>query len=368
MYNIGDVYKEDESEINISLKKFHISEGVQNKIIHIKKTKFKKNIVNFFWNSEKNEVIKGTGKVDSILEFHSTSHALSYKEDTSEIKNRKEIQFGDSVFYYKKLTLTDESFIFGYVTGIFRKNNIESIEITRTSLDKRIDGSQIKLILDKNAPVFLLSNGYNDRYEKLAPTNNKLKIKYKYQIDSIEFILGNVRFVNLIKTKYINRSIPLGELAFKEIHKSMFGDIHHWAGKYRNHEVVVGDRNRETIHHSEINKCMRTIFNKTNKDKISSITTIDSLCKLLTSLHRDLAWVHPFEDGNGRAIRSYLLILSLSLGFRMDLNAFTGNEKCKSRYHYAVRKSIYNNNHKYLHQMIKDSITIMPHSTTPQRS
>ncbi len=368
MYDIGDKYEESENEINISIYKFKKVEGVQDKIIHIKKTKFKKGMVHFFWNSSKNEVIKGMAKVSSIAEFHSTSHAFSYKEDTSEIKERTEIQFGDSIFYYKKLSVGDESFVFGYVTGIFRKNNIESIEITRTSLDKKINGSQIRLILERDTPVFLLSNGYNDRHEKLAPSNNKLKIMYKYQLDSIEFILGNVRLVHLLKNKYNSRQVPLGEVAFKEIHKSMFADIHHWAGLYRTHEVVVGDRDRATVHQSEISKCLKIAFQKTNKNRISGINTIDTLSIMLANLHKDLAWIHPFEDGNGRAIRSYLLILSLSLGFKMDLKAFVGDKKRKSFYHYAVRKAIYDNNCKYLHRIIKNSLTTISYNMNSQKS
>lgn len=368
MHNIGDTDKENKGEMNISLYNFKKAEGVQEKIIHIKKTQFKNKLVNFFWNTSKNEVLKGMGKVSSISDFHSTAHALSYGSDTSEIKNRTEIQLGDSVFYYKKLSVDNESFVFGYVTGIFRKNNIESIEITRTSLDKTINRSQIKLILEKNTPIFLLSNGYNDRYEKLAPTNNKLKIMYKYQIDSLEFVLGNVRLLHLIKNRYSNRQIPLGELAFKEIHKSMFGDIHHWAGEYRNHEVIVGDRGRETVHQTEISKCMKTAFQKTHKNRLSSINNIDSLSNMLTILHKDLAWIHPFEDGNGRAIRFYLLILSLSLGFKMDLKVFIGDKKRKSFYHYAVRKAIYDNNNKYLHRIIKNSLTMISHNTNSQKN
>ncbi|MCS3610026.1 Fic family protein [Erwinia rhapontici] len=368
MHDIGDKYKEDDRELNISLFNFKKKEGVNDKVIHIKKTKFKGRMVHFFWNSSKNEVLKGMAKVSSINDFHSTAHAFSYNEDTSETKNRTEIQLGDSVFYYKKLSVANESFTFGYVTGIFRKNNIESIEITRTSLDKRINGSRIKLIMESDTPVFLLSNGYNDRYQKLAPSNNKLKIMYKYQIDSIEFILGNVRILHLMKSKFNNREYPLGEAAFKEIHKSMFGDIHHWAGNYREHEVVVGDRDRATVHQSEISKCMKSVFRRTFKNRISVINDIDSLSLMLTSLHKDLAWIHPFEDGNGRAIRFYLLILSLSLGFKMDVTAFTGDKKRKSFYHYAVRKAIYDNNCKYLHAIIKRSLTTILRNKNAQQS
>ncbi|MEX6286129.1 Fic family protein [Providencia hangzhouensis] len=370
LHNIGDKIEESstENELSVSLNSFQIATGIQTKIVHIKKTLFKKNLVHFFWNSQKMEVLKGYGQLKTIKNFHSTAHALDYHQNTSFIKNRSEIQLGDSVFYYKKLTYNSESFVFGYVTGFSKKKDVESIEITRISLDSKIDGKPIKLILNDDSPVFLLSHGYNDRYEQLAPLNNKLKIKYKYQIDSLEFILGNVKLLHIIKNKYNKRNVPLGELAFKDIHKSMFGDIYDWAGEYRSHEVVVGDRERETVHHDEIKQFMRNVFNRTNKSRLSKIKTIDELSILLTHLHSELAWIHPFEDGNGRAIRSYMFLISFLLGFKMDITSFTGSKKRKSLYHYAVRKAIYDRNFKYLHKIIRHSLSDLKSNRNPQPS
>ncbi|EAT7399724.1 hypothetical protein CV198_23215 [Salmonella enterica] len=76
------------------------------------------------------------------------------------------------------------------------------------------------------------------------------------------------------------------------------------------------------------------------------------VARLLTELHKELAWIHPFEDGNGRAIRMYLLILSMSVGFYMDLSKLNGSKKSKAFYHYAVRKSIYDSNSRYLYRII----------------
>lgn len=366
-YDIKDI-DEETNEETISIVNFKKNGIIQDKIIHIKKTQYKKHIVNFYWNAEKKEVIKGSSKLKQIKDFYSAGESIKYKESTCDIKKRKEIQIGDSVFYYKKLTTDSESFIFGYVTGILGKNEIKSIEICRTSLDRKIDGSIIRLIFNDSTPVFLLSSSYNDRYEETAPLNNKQRVKYKYQLDSLEFYLSQVRLVHIIKTKYRKRDIPLGELSFKDIHKSMFGDIYEWAGSYRKHEVVVGDMNRATAHQDDISHLMKRIFSKTNKTALSRINDIDTLSILLTSLHKDLAWIHPFEDGNGRAIRAYLLILSMSLGIRMDINVFTGEGKRKSQYHYAVRKAIYDGDTKYLHAIIKESLSYFSGNTNSQKS
>nr|ALG88730.1 hypothetical protein Drgb5_00007 [Pectobacterium carotovorum] len=74
------------------------------------------------------EVLKGYGQLKTIKNFHSTAHALDYHQNTSFIKNRSEIQLGDSVFYYKKLTYNSESFVFGYVTGFSKKKMLNLLK------------------------------------------------------------------------------------------------------------------------------------------------------------------------------------------------------------------------------------------------
>ncbi len=317
-------------------------------IIHLKKVVNNGCIEHFFWNKRTREIIRGKGSVKNASRLLS----LDCEYITHHGDKKREVQLGDSVMVYRKFTHDEESFIFGYVTGLFFLGDKETIEITRTSLDTRIDGTTIKILHSESAPVFFLCNGINDRHEYFAPTNNLLKIKYKYQIDAAEFLLGNANTLKIIREKYSKRQLPLAELAFRDVHRAMFAMLYPWGGIYRTHDVVVGDRNRETLPSKDIAQAMKSCFRRVSKPRLEKIRTKEKVAMLLTELHKELAWIHPFEDGNGRAIRMYLLILSMSVGFYMDLSKLNGSKKSKAFYHYAVRKSIYDSNSRYLYRII----------------
>lgn len=317
-------------------------------IIHLKKVVNDGHIEHFFWNKRTQEIIRGKGSVKNALWLLS----LDCEYVTHHGDQKREVQLGDSVMVYRKFTYNEESFIFGYVTGLFFLGDKKAIEITRTSLDTRIDGTTIKIPHSESAPIFVLSDGINDRYEYFARTNNLLKIKYKYQMDAVEFLLGNANTLKIIREKYSKRQLPIAELAFRDVHRTMFAMLYPWGGIYRTHEVVVGDRNRETLSPEYIAEAMKSCFRRVSKPRLEKIRTKESVAMLLTELHKELAWIHPFEDGNGRAIRMYLLILSMSIGFHMNLSKLNGSKKRKSFYHYAVRKSIYDSNDRYLYRII----------------
>lgn len=322
-------------------------------IIHLKKVINDGHIEHFFWNKKTREIIRGKGTIKNA----SWLLSIDCEYITHSREPKGEIQLGDSVMVHRKFTHNEESFIFGYVTGLFFLGDKKTLEITRISLDTRIDGTTIKVLHSESSPVFFLSDGINDRHEYIAPTNNLLKIKYKYQIDAVEFLLGNLNTLRIIREKYSKRQLPLAELAFRDVHHAMFAILYPWGGIYRTHDVVVGDRNRETLPSRDITKSMRSCFRRVSKPRLEKIRTKESLAMLLTELHKELAWIHPFEDGNGRAIRMYLLILSMSMGFHMDLFKLNGNKKSKTFYHYAVRKSIYDSNNRYLYRIIFFSLT-----------
>ncbi|MDE8755394.1 Fic family protein [Pectobacterium polaris] len=322
-------------------------------IIHLKKVVNGGHIEHFFWNKRAREIIRGKGSVKNA----SWLLSMDYEYITHPGDKKREVQLGDSVMVYRKFTHDEESLIFGYVTGLFFLGDKKALEITRMSLDTRIDGSTIRILYSESAPVFFLCDGINDRHEYFAPTNNLLKIKYKYQIDAAEFLIGNSNTLRIIREKYSKRQPPLAELAFRDVHRAMFAMLYPWGGIYRTHDVVVGDRSRETLPPRDIAQAMKFCFRRVSKPRLEKIRTKESVAMLLTELHKELAWIHPFEDGNGRAIRMYLLILSMSMGFSMDLSTLNGSKKSKTFYHYAVRKSIYDANNRYLYQIILFSLT-----------
>lgn len=68
-------------------------------------------------------------------------------------------------------------------------------------------------------------------------------------------------------------------------------------GEYRDHSVLVGKH--EPPPPSEINSYMQWLAFSFNPDKIHGTNRVIAAA----ALHHRLAWIHPFQDGNGRVIR-----------------------------------------------------------------
>lgn len=132
--------------------------------------------------------------------------------------------------------------------------------------------------------------------------NNKFNI-----VDSNELRKKEVEItLNKLTNLYIN---PIkgnfdAEHLIK-IHKYLFDDIYYFAGKYRNVNIMknVGSpfmdyKNIE----KELNDYLKDIDSKVLKNSNSHFLYAENLAKLY---HR-LIQIHPFREGNGRAIREFL--------------------------------------------------------------
>ncbi|MGV7961540.1 Fic family protein [Photorhabdus tasmaniensis] len=281
-------------------------------ITHIKKTIRGKMSYHYYWNNRTKEVIFGSGTLKTKEFMFSVAHILRYKEPTEQIRNR-DIQLGDSVgvLFNKKSSLL----LFGSVVGV----------------DLGVKNEKDK--------IYILSDGVNERYEYLA-TKNKIYAKYQYQLDWAEIILSRVKVGKFIREYIVNRALPIGELAFVDCHKMLFGNIYSWAGQYRKDVIVVGDRERPTMEHCYVSQSMKACLRTCNRNEMDKILTKRELVAKLVIIHRELAWIHPFQDGNGRTIRLYLQILCLSKGFDFNSEILDSSVKNKRIYHYAVRRAI----------------------------
>ncbi|WP_445374292.1 Fic family protein [Photorhabdus tasmaniensis] len=281
-------------------------------ITHIKKTIRGKMSYHYYWNNRTKEVIFGSGTLKTKEFMFSVAHILRYKEPTEQIWNR-DIQLGDSVgvLFNKKSSLL----LFGSVVGV----------------DLGVKNEKDK--------IYILSDGVNERYEYLA-TKNKIYAKYQYQLDWAEIILSRVKVGKFIREYIVNRALPIGELAFVDCHKMLFGNIYSWAGQYRKDIIVVGDRERPTMEHCYVSQSMKACLRTCNRNEMDKILTKRELVAKLVIIHRELAWIHPFQDGNGRTIRLYLQILCLSKGFDFNSEILDSSVKNKRIYHYAVRRAI----------------------------
>ncbi|NHB86392.1 MULTISPECIES: Fic family protein [Photorhabdus] len=306
-------------------------------ITHIKKTIRGKMSYHYYWNNRTKEVIFGSGTLKTKEFMFSVAHILRYKEPTEQIRNR-DIQLGDSVgvLFNKKSSLL----LFGSVVGVdLGVKNENYFHILPHHNDFPFGKGKFIKIKNEKDKIYILSDGVNERYEYLA-TKNKIYAKYQYQLDWAEIILSRVKVGKFIREYIVNRALPIGELAFVDCHKMLFGNIYSWAGQYRKDVIVVGDRERPTMEHCYVSQSMKACLRTCNRNEMDKILTKRELVAKLVIIHRELAWIHPFQDGNGRTIRLYLQILCLSKGFDFNSEILDSSVKNKRIYHYAVRRAI----------------------------
>ncbi|MQI62047.1 Fic family protein, partial [Escherichia coli] len=77
---------------------------------------------------------------------------------------------------------------------------------------------------------------------------------------------------------------------------------------------------------------------------LSKINSKAELVHKLATLHAEIAWIHPFQDGNGRSIRLFLQIVATTMGYEFDMEKLDGDVRNKRAYHYAVRRAIHDSN------------------------
>ncbi|MCW6525946.1 Fic family protein [Yersinia ruckeri] len=311
------------------------------KIVHIKKTKNGKHFNNYYWNNRTKEIIFGNGSLKTKNEIPSFSEIFKYNESTNDL-SRREIQIGDSVGILFNTTVAP--FLFGSVVGLDIDTSNEEKYYHILPHDSNFPYAEKRAIKVKyeHEKFFLLKNGVNERYDKFA-TKNLAFARYQYQLDFAEIVTSYMYSYKLVKLYAENDKIPIGEIALKQCHKSLFGRIYDWAGEYREDIIVVGNRERPTMDHNDIKRTIKSCLRGCNKSEMDKIENKRDLVLKLAQLHSELAWIHPFQDGNGRTIRLFLQILAVTMGYDFDMTVLDGCVKNKRAYHYAVRRAIHDN-------------------------
>lgn len=133
---------------------------------------------------------------------------------------------------------------------------------------------------------------------------NKLGIQDKADLDEHEFMQGS-----LVGLRILQRGFKVDDVDdLCRINKALFGDLYAWAGKLRNYNLTK----------------QQTLFLPPNvfDNGIRSINTVITDLKEQTlpqsaayaRLLDELNYLHPFREGNGRAIRIFIELLANEKG------------------------------------------------------
>lgn len=106
--------------------------------------------------------------------------------------------------------------------------------------------------------------------------------------------------------RQVKRGSKLLEEAFvRELHRRMFDQTWSWAGTFRHTDKSIGlpwEHIAQKLHQTLANYEAQVEFKAFSPDELA------------LRFHRDLVWIHPFPNGNGRHARLMADLLILQLG------------------------------------------------------
>ncbi|EAI5963697.1 cell filamentation protein Fic [Campylobacter coli] len=166
----------------------------------------------------------------------------------------------------------------------------------------------------------------NEELFKRLITDNKLGIKDEKLFDK------ESRKYTLTRTKEIIKTPIKGNFDYqhlKNIHKYIFQDVFHWAGKDRMEVGLHGNFGKYApngtitnfVPGKDLNATAQQIFTWLKEDNyLKNSKDLNDFAKNLAEFARNLNALHPFREGNGRTQRIFLNELAKNAGYKLDLN------------------------------------------------
>ncbi|MCM1438159.1 MAG: Fic family protein [Roseburia sp.] len=107
------------------------------------------------------------------------------------------------------------------------------------------------------------------------------------------------------------------------VHKFLFEGFYDFAGKTRKEDISKG--NTKFCVWLYIDDQLNELFSKIKKRDVN-FTDKAEVCDFLSYVMAELNVIHPFREGNGRAVREFIREYALSLGYNLDWSRADKNE------------------------------------------
>ena len=170
-------------------------------------------------------------------------------------------------------------------------------------------------------PYDVGADPYTDKVTGIL--QNLLGISSQDELDTAEAEITSVE----ISTLMIEDKPSIADFNWEllcAIHKRLFGEIYEWAGKPRTVEITKGTTSFARVRY--LNNSAEDVFQCLAADNYLKGLTFDDFIKQLAHYYADLNILHPFREGNGRVIRTFLAMLASSLGYEIRWNSMNSQE------------------------------------------
>ena len=90
----------------------------------------------------------------------------------------------------------------------------------------------------------------------------------------------------------------------RAIHEYLFNDLYDWAGKYRDVSLTKEEFST-VVAVVDIERCLKEDFDLLNQN-MRIVYNLDTFAEAIADCYIGFGKIHPFREGNGRAIREFL--------------------------------------------------------------
>lgn len=187
-------------------------------------------------------------------------------------------------------------------------------------------------------------------YPDSSVLKNKLDIRDPALLRKVEADLSTARQAEIFRTPVVGRFTATH---LCNIHRKLLGDVYSFAGHFRREDIAKGPTRFVT--YSQIKEKLQRLLGQLQQEKWLENVPFEAFAARSAYYMAELNYIHPFREGNGRAIREFMRLLFLHNGYVVQWDAVDVEALLN-----AMIDSVYDTAH--LEQILKQCLVASPDS------
>lgn len=187
-------------------------------------------------------------------------------------------------------------------------------------------------------------------YPDSSVLKNKLDIRDPVLLRKVEADLSSARQAEIFRTPVVGRFTATH---LCNIHRKLLGDVYSFAGHFRREDIAKGPTRFVT--YSQIKEKLQRLLGQLQQEKWLENVPFEAFAARSAYYMAELNYIHPFREGNGRAIREFMRLLFLHNGYVVRWDAVDVEALLN-----AMIDSVYDTAH--LEQILKQCLAAAPDS------
>lgn len=187
-------------------------------------------------------------------------------------------------------------------------------------------------------------------YPDSSVLKNKLDIRDPVLLRKVEADLSTARQAEIFRTPVVGRFTATH---LCNIHRKLLGDVYSFAGHFRREDIAKGPTRFVT--YSQIKEKLQRLLGQLQQEKWLENVPFEVFAARSAYYMAELNYIHPFREGNGRAIREFMRLLFLHNGYIVQWDAVDVEALLN-----AMIDSVYDTAH--LEQILKQCLAAAPDS------